>query len=269
MTRSNVTNDWTTFVWLISVGALAPMVSSAQWKTHWTYEGATGAAHWSQLDPDYAVCNVGKEQSPIDIQSAEKAELPALRFESKSGPLKYLVNNGYTVRVDYHDAPGTGNILTVGDERYRLTQFHFHHPSEEYIHGKPFDMVAHLMYRSSDGKVVGVAVLLKTGRANATIRELWEHMPTTESKVLADFSHQEEEIPGVEINPSGLLPRDLGYYMYMGSVTGPPCTEGVTWYVLKTPVDVSAAQIDAFAKLYPHDVRPLQPLNGRVVKESR
>jgi carbonic anhydrase len=267
--RSDVTNNWTTFVWLVSAAALAPSVSSAQWRTHWTYEGTTGATHWSKLDPDYAICNAGKEQSPIDIRGAEKARLPALRFESRSGPLKYLVNNGYTIRVNYHDAPGTGNFLTVGDERYQLTQFHFHRPSEEYVHGKPFDMVAHLMYRASDGKVAGVAVLLKAGRANATIQELWEHMPKTESKVLADFSHQEEEIPGVEINPSGLLPHDLGYYTYVGSVTAPPCTEGVTWYVLKTPVDISAGQIDAFAKLYPHDVRPLQPLNGRVAKESR
>jgi carbonic anhydrase len=94
-------------------------------------------------------------------------------------------------------------------------------------------------------------------------------MPKTESKVLADFSHPGEEIAGVEINPGGLLPRQLDYYMYMGSVSAPPCTEGVTWYVLKTPVDMSAAQINAFAELFPHDVRPLQPLNGRVVKESR
>ena len=260
---------WMTVAGLISAAILTPAVSSAQWRTHWTYDGATGAPHWSRLDPDYALCNAGKEQSPIDIRRTEKADLPALRFESKSAPLKGLVNNGYTVRVNYHDAPGTGSLLKVGDERYQLTQFHFHHPSEEYIHGKPFDMVAHLMYRSSDGKVAGVAVLLKAGRANPTVQQLWDHMPVAESKVRADFSHQEQEVPGVDIDPSGLLPRDLSYYMYMGSVTGPPCTEGVTWFVLKTPVEISKAQIDAFAEIYPHDVRPLQPLNGRVVKESR
>jgi carbonic anhydrase len=159
--------------------------------------------------------------------------------------------------------------LIVGDKSYQLTQFHFHRPSEEYIHGKPFDMVVHLMYQSSDGKVVGVAVLLKAGRANATIRHLWEHMPKRESKVLTDFSHQEEEVPGVEINPAGLLPDAAAYYTYTGSLTAPPCTEGVRWYVLKTPMDVSAKQIETFAKLYPHDVRPLQSLNGRVVQESQ
>jgi carbonic anhydrase len=253
----------------VSVMTLAPSVSSAQWRTHWAYEGARGAGHWSELDPDYAVCNTGREQSPIDIQSARKAQLPALLFESKSEPLKYLTNNGYTIRVNYHDAPGAGSALVVGATRYQLTQFHFHHPSEEYIHGRGADMVAHLMYRSADGKVVGVAVLLTAGRPNATIQRIWDHMPLSESKVLADFSHQEEEVPGVEIDPSGLLPRNLSYYVYMGSVTAPPCTEGVTWYVLKTPVEISAKQIDAFARLYPHDVRPLQPLNGRVVQESR
>ena len=171
--------------------------------------------------------------------------------------------------MNYHDAPGTGNLLIVGDKRYQLTQFHFHRPSEEYIHGKPYDMVTHLMYEASDGEVVGVAVFLKAGRANATIQQIWEHMPKTESKVLTDFSHQEEEIAGVEINPAGLLPQRHVYYTYMGSVTAPPCTEGVTWYVLKTPVEISAEQISAFAKLYPHDVRPIQPLNGRVVRESQ
>ena len=125
------------------------------------------------------------------------------------------------------------------------------------------------MYQSGNGKVAGVAVLLKTGSANATIQQIWDHMPKTESKIRSDFSHEEEEIVGVQINPAGLLPHDVAYYMYMGSVTAPPCTEGVTWYVLKTPVDISVGQIHAFAKLYPHDVRPLQPLNGRVVKESQ
>ena len=250
-----------TFVLLVVAAILAPSSPRAQWKTHWTYEGPTGAEHWGDLDPDYAACKNGKEQSPIDIRSAEKAELPVLRFEYKSGPLKYLINNGYTIRVNYHDAPGSGNFLIVGDKRYQLAQFHFHRPSEEYIHGKPYDMVAHFMHKSNDGKVVGVAVLLRAGSANATVQQLWDHMPETESK--------EEEIAGVDVNPAGLLPHDTAYYMYMGSITAPPCTEDVTWFVLKTPVDISAEQISAFARLYPHDVRPLQPLNGRVVKESR
>jgi carbonic anhydrase len=116
---------------LCAPGLLAPPVSQAQRRTSWEYEGARGAEHWSELDPDYAACTAGKEQSPIDIQHAVRAELPALRFEYKSGPLRYLVNNGHTIRVNYHDTPTSGNFFLVGGKGYQLTQFHFHRPSEE------------------------------------------------------------------------------------------------------------------------------------------
>lgn len=246
-------------VLLVVTAALHSAGPRAQWKTPWSYEGASGPEHWGDLDPDYAACKVGKEQSPIDIRNAKKVELPAIRFEYKSGPLK-IINNGYTaVRVNY--APGNGNLLFVGDQRYELTQCHFHHPSEESIYGKPYDMVAHLMHESSDGRVAGVAVLLRAGRANAIVQQLWEHMPKTPGR--------EELIAGAEVNPTGLLPRDTSYYTYAGSLTAPPCTEGVTWFVLRTPMDISAAQVSEFAALYPRDVRPVQPLNGRIVKESQ
>jgi carbonic anhydrase len=246
------------FAFLIAAAVLAPASAPAQWKTPWTYEGERGADHWSALDPDYAICSTGKEQSPVDIHNAQEADLPPLRFEYHAGPLKYLINNGATIRVNYHDAPGTGNFLIVGSTRYQLTQFHFHRPSEEYVDGKLYAMEVHLMHQSSDGKVAGVTVFLKSGAANATVQKLWDHMPQTESKEL--------EIPGVEADPRGLLPHNTAYFMYAGSLTAPPCTEGVTWFLLKSPMDISPAQIDAFARLYPHDVRPLQPLNGRVVK---
>lgn len=261
-----MSKGWMKAAFLVVAAVVSPAGLQAQdaagehyvspWRTPWTYEDAK---HWSDLDPEYAACK-GTEQSPIDIRNAQRADLPALKFESKSGLLKSVINNGHTIRVNYHDAPGSGNFLIVGDKRYQLTQFHFHRPSEEYIRGKPYDMVVHLMYRMSDGKVAGVAVLLQAGSANPTIEKIWQHMPKSEGQ---------EEVAGVEINPAGLLPDATAYYMYMGSLTAPPCTESVTWFVLKTPLDISAEQIDAFAKLYPHDVRPLQPLNGRVVKESQ
>ncbi len=229
------------------------------WKTQWSYEGVTGPEHWGDLDPQYVPCKLGKEQSPIDIRNTKKADLPAIRFEYKRGPLK-IINNGHTaVRVNY--ARGNGNFLIVGDKRYELTQFHFHRPSEEYVHGKPYDMVIHFMHQASGGEVAAVAVLLTAGSANATIQQLWEHMPKTEGK--------EQEISGVEVNPANLLPENTSYYTYMGSLTAPPCSENVTWFVLKSPVNISAEEISAFARLYPHDVRPPQPLNGRVVTESQ
>jgi carbonic anhydrase len=224
------------------------------WRTPWTYEEA---GHWSDLDPEYAPC-IGKEQSPIDIRNPEEAHLPALQFESSSVPLKYVINNRHTIRVNYH--AGNGNLLLAEGERYELTQFHFHRPSEEYVEGKPHAMEVHLMYKAVDGKVAGVAVFVKPGKANGAIQAVWEHIPKAEGQT---------EVAGVEISPGSLLPRDTtAYYRYMGSLTAPPCTEGVTWFVLKSPIEMSAKQIGEFAKLYPNDARPLQPLNGRVVKQS-
>lgn len=241
--------------------ALVSHPAHAQWRTAWTYDGPRGSDHWGDLDPDYIACKTGKAQSPIDIVHAEQAALPAIHFENHAEPLKYLINNGATIRVNYHDAPGTGSFLVVGDKRYQLTQFHFHRPSEEYVRGKPYDMEAHFMYKAADGEVAGVTVFLKPGAPSHTVQQLWDHMPRAKSDEL--------EIPGVEIDPSDLFPRDLAYYMYSGSVTAPPCTEGVLWLILKSPVEISAEQIKAFAELYPHDVRPLQPLNGRIVKETQ
>jgi carbonic anhydrase len=229
------------------------------WKTPWDYQGPRGAEHWSELDAAYRTCNSGQEQSPIDIRDARKAPLPAIHFEYVSEPLGYVINNAHTIRVDYHDRAGSGSYLVIGDKRYQLTQFHFHRPSEEYVDGKPYDMVLHLMHRASDGEVVGVAVFLKAGRANATIQKVWQHMPRTEGQLA---------VTGVTLSPAGMLPRDTAYYKYKGSQTAPPCTEGVTWFVLKTPVEIAPEQIRAFAALYPGDARPVQPLNGRIVLES-
>ncbi len=230
------------------------------WKTVWEYRGPRGADHWSALDPGYSLCNDGKEQSPIDIDGAQKAPLPALQFEYTREPARYVINNRYTIRVNYHDAPGAGSFLVVGGKRYQLIQFHFHRPSEETVHGKRYAMVLHLMHRASDGEVAGVAVFLKAGHANGTVQRVWQHMPEHEGQVA---------VPGMVLDPADMLPRDTSYYEYMGSVSAPPCTEHVRWFVLKTPVEVSAAQLKAFAKLFPDDARPVQPLNGRVVQESK
>jgi carbonic anhydrase len=251
---------------LLAVAALASRTASGQsapaapseWRTPWSYEGERGADHWGDLDPEYVACKTGKQQSPIDIRGATKAKLPPLRFEYRRGPLAHFINNGYTVRVNYPQ--GNGNMLVVGDTRYELTQLHFHRPSEEYVDGKPYDMVIHLMHRASDGRVAGVAVLVTRGRANPTVGQLWAHMPEKAGNEVADAA--------VDVGPDGLLPTDAAYYTYQGSSTAPPCREGVTWFVLRAPVTLSVAQIDAFAALYPHDVRPLQALNGRVVQQS-
>jgi carbonic anhydrase len=230
------------------------------WKTPWDYQGMRGYEHWSELDPAYAACNRGREQSPVDIRGAHPADLPPLVFAYVVEPVRYVINNAHTIRVDYHDAPGTGSALLVDGKRYQLTQFHFHRPSEELINGRRYAMVVHLMHAAADGEVAGVAVLVTAGKSSPAIGQLWKHLPQGEGQLA---------VPDLSINPSDLLPRARGYYAYTGSVTAPPCTEGVKWFVLKQPVELSAAQIAAFARLYPNDVRPPQPLNGRVVLESR
>jgi carbonic anhydrase len=185
--------------------------------------------------------------------------LPALRFDYHQGLIQYVINNGHTIRVNYY-APGSGDFLVFDGTRYELTQFHFHRPSEEQVNGRPYDMVLHLMHRSSDGKVAGVAVFLTAGKGNPALQAIWDHMPSTEG----------QNVVALQLNPMDFLPVDrAAYYMYRGSVTAPPCTEGVIWFVLKKPISVSPAQIKAFARLYPDDVRLLQPLNGRVVTESQ
>ncbi len=229
------------------------------WRTPWTYEGARGAAHWSELDSAYAACNQGREQSPIDIHETRRADLPALQFKSRAGALTAVINNAHTIRVNYR--PGNGDSLVAGERSYELTQLHFHHPSEETVSGTAYPMETHLMYQAADGEVAGVAVFVKPGRANVTAGTILNHMPPTEGQT---------EVPGQQIDPGGLLPPDTRiYFSYEGSLTAPPCTEGVRWFVLKQPVELSSDQIAAFARLYPNNARPVQPRHGRVVRESR
>jgi len=222
----------------------------------WSYEGEHGPTHWGDVKSDYAVCKTGENQSPIDITSAVKGDLPLIEFSYKPGPLR-IINNGHSIQVNYPE----GSFMTIGGKQYQLIQFHFHHPSEEKINGKNFDMVAHMVHKDAEGKLAVVAVLMKKGQANAFIKTLWAHLPKEEGK--------EEVLANVMIDPSGLLPSQRAYYTFTGSLTTPPCTEGVTWFVLKTPVELSDAQISQFMHFYKNNARPVQPLGKRVVSESR
>ena len=235
----------------------APTISLAQEPpSHWTYEGPDGPTHWGQLEPAFASCANGHHQSPINITGAKAADLPALKFDYKAVPLS-VIDNGHTVMVNY--APGS--TLTVGDKVYKLTQIHFHHPSEEHINGAKFDMVAHLVHADAEGHLAVVAVLFKTGAANPLLETIWKNIPPEKEKTATPS--------GVSVNVGELLPADFGYYTFSGSLTTPPCTEGVTWYVLKTTATLSPQQLAAFAKLYPADNRPIQPIYQREILETR
>jgi carbonic anhydrase len=238
---------------VILTGTTEPRAAS----THgWSYEGGHGPEHWGAINGEYSTCATGKEQSPIDIRGATPADLPPITFDYHSAPLA-IVDNGHTIQVNVP----AGGTITVGGRRYDLVQLHFHRPSEERIDGKGFAMVAHLVHKDAEGKLAVVAVLLREGTANQLVETLWNHLPMVKEQVRTD--------EGVRVSAERLLPADRGYYTFRGSLTTPPCTEGVTWLVLKTPVEVSSAQIATFAHLYSHNARPVQPRNGRVIRVTK
>jgi len=235
---------------LVATGSALP----AQEHPHWSYEGAAAPDHWGELEKDYAPCKLGKEQSPVDIRDTKKADLPPIAFAYTPGPAE-IVNNGHTVQV----TPSAGGSIRVGASEYKLVQFHLHTPSEERIQGQPHAMVAHFVHKNAAGNLAVVAVLLDGGRESGAWKPIFESLPGGEGETRA--------LTGVD--PARLLPRGLGYFTFLGSLTTPPCSEGVRWFVLKEPVTVSPADIAAFQKLYPHNARPVQPLNGRTIEESR
>jgi carbonic anhydrase len=222
---------------------------------HWSYSGPGGPAHWGDHDPHFALCKDGKRQSPVNIEEARKADLPPIQFDYKPAPLR-IINNGHSIQINY----GPGSTITIGGKRYGLVQVHFHRPSEEEIGGKHFEMVVHMVHKDHAGDVAVVAVLLKSGNENPFIQKLWDHLPKE--------AHKEMVVANVTVNIAELLPANQNYYSLAGSLTTPPCSEGVSWYVLKTPVEVSARQVAAFAKFYPDNARPIQPTNGREILES-
>lgn len=220
---------------------------------HWGYEGASGPAHWGDLSEDFKACKEGRSQSPVDINNTVKEKLPSIEFHYNNSTLK-IINNGHTIKVNY----AKGSYIIVNGKKYNLLQFHFHRPSENTVKGKHFDMEAHLVHKSDDGELAVVAVFMKEGKQNVFIKKVWDHLP---EKV-----GHEENFKNVLINVSDFLPDNKEYYAFDGSLTTPPCTEGVKWLVLQTPVEVSAKQIKRFESFYRMNARPTQLLNGRVIK---
>jgi carbonic anhydrase len=243
-------------IFAFSFSLLPIAVNAQEAKPHWSYEGATDPSHWGSLEPVYAACSTGHVQSPIDITGAKKSDLPALKINYSSAPLS-IIDNGHTVQINYPE----GSTLTVGSKTYTLKQFHFHHPSEEEVDGKRYDLVAHLVHADAEGHLAVIAVLFKKGAALPMLDTLWKNVPSQKEKSV--------DVSSVSVNAKDLLPSDLGYYTFAGSLTTPPCSEGVTWYVLKTHETLSGEELAAFAKLYPHNARPIQSTNGREILETK
>ena len=235
----------------LTIGALPVFGQSHQWG----YDQVHGPAMWGTLDPSFAVCAAGKHQSPIDIRGTEAADLPHIEFKYHTSPLR-VIDNGHTVQVNY--APGSS--LGVGGRTYELSQFHFHRPSENHLEGKAFPMELHLVHRNSDDKLAVLVIFLIVGPENPAIKSVWAHIP--------DEKENEVKVEGVTIDANQLLPRARGYYTFEGSLSTPPCSEGVVWFVMKEPVAISEAELKTFDHLYSNNTRPVQPVNDRAVRAS-
>jgi carbonic anhydrase len=228
--------------------------AAEQGPAHWTYTGKNGPSHWADLEHGFASCKLGKQQSPIDIHAAKTAPLAPIGFHYAASAAD-IVNTGHTVQVNLADGGSVG--IASGD--YKLVQFHFHTPSEETINGKHYPLVAHLVHRNEAGELAVVAVLFKLGKENTALKQVFAELP-------ARAGEQHALASGIDIG--AVLPSRHAYYAYTGSLTTPPCSEGVHWQVLKQQADISRAQLSAFRKLYAMNARPVQPLNGRVVESG-
>ena len=232
------------FVLLTFLLAGAPAFASGD--CSWSYDGATGPAHWAEIcAPRNATCAAGTRQSPIDLPEAPEGDLPHLSFHYQLTPLA-VKNNGHTIEVEVEP----GSYVRIGSERFNLVQFHFHTPSEHQLQGQSFPMELHFVHKNALGELAVVGVFLQEGAAHPVLQEIWDHIGAPESG---------------EINSEDLLPANREYYRYAGSLTTPPCTEGVRWHVMHTPIEVSAAQIAEFQAIFPLNARPLQLLNDRPV----
>lgn len=222
---------------------------------HWSYEGEYSPEHWGEIKNDYCKCKAGDRQSPVGIALTDKAKLDTIYFNYYTTLLK-IINNGHTIQINY----GKGSTISIGNKKYELLQFHFHNPSEHKINGQSYPMEAHFVHRGEDGKLAVIGVLMEEGKSNDFIKTLWNNLPKEEGK--------EHVVADLKINANQFLPKNVSYYNYSGSLTTPPCSEIVNWFVLKTPVEISKAQLDKFASIFKKSARPIQPLHGRVVKES-
>ncbi len=220
----------------------------------WSYEGAAGPAAWGSLRQEFSLCAKGRRQSPIDIRDGLPVGLEPVRFDYRASRFS-VIDTGRTVEINI--APG--NSIEVGGRRYELVQLLFRHPSEERIDGRQFAMSAHLVHREAQGWTLVVAVVLDPGPARATMQTAWANLPLEKHEAVAARA---------TLDPADLLPEDRRYYTYMGSLTTPPCTEGVQWIVMRTPVTASPEQIEVFARLYPMNARPLQAVAGRRILQS-
>lgn len=227
---------------------IVPSIPAAE-KAQWNYNNTD----WGALHEAFKACGAGLTQSPVNIrQYTQDTRLPELEIFYKEAPLE-IVNNGHMVSVNY--APQNG--ITVGDKSYDLSHFQFHTPSEHYLDGSPYPLEIQFVHQGDDGMTVIVSVMGVIGSANPEIEKILENAP-------AEPGHM--SVKDVTVDAFELIPDATNYYQYVGSLTTPPCTESVMWYVLKDPIKISEEQLRKFQRLFAYNARPLQGLGERVIK---
>jgi carbonic anhydrase len=228
----------------------------------WGYGADDGPAAWSKLSAEYVLCAAGEAQSPIELRTGEASEpTEAVNFDYQPSSLKIArntyvaeaLNNGHTIQIDVDE----DSDLAIGKSRYRLLQYHFHAPSEHTVEGKRFPMEMHLVHRGPTGDIAVVGILIGEGKTNPSFERIWRHLPAEPGTRL----HHEN----VEVDVKQVLPKDHHWYRYEGSLTTPPCTEEVSWFVAAKPIEFSKEQIAAFTSLYSGNARPLQAQHERVI----
>jgi carbonic anhydrase len=237
-----------------------PSVAPAAGDPVWHYEGAEGPASWGKLSPKFAACGEGRSQSPVDIaNTVAGTEALELKTNLMPGALRIAhhehvadgINNGHTIQINYEG----GDTLTIANDAYELVQYHFHNQSEHTVKGKHFPMEMHLVHKAESGKLAVIGVFIEEGAHNAAFDPIWNNLPKQKGV--------ETHYPSVNVDVDKLLPASRASYRYDGSLTTPPCSEGVRWIVMTTPIQLSADQIKAFTAIIHDNNRPTQPLNGR------
>lgn len=227
-------------------------LASEEGRAQWSYGGSTNPTRWGELDEDFAICDRGRNQSPVNLEGGSVGAQANIQFNYQGTPL-VVENKDKTIKIPYRE----GSWVRIDGRRYDLVQFHFHTPSEHQHDGKAYAMEAHLVHQNNAGQLAVIGVFIKEGERNNFLQSIWEIIPETEG---------ESASSDVEINAVDLLPDDNSYYNYRGSLTTPPCSQNVLWHVLETPIEASAEQIDQFTSIYQMNARPPQPRNGRVIR---
>ena len=222
---------------------------------HWTYEGEEGPARWGELDKTYASCGTGKSQSPIDVANPSEQDLANISFHYQPSEVNIL-NNGHTVQVNYDP----GSYIELDNARYDVVQFHYHAPSEHTVDSESFPAELHIVHKNADGNLAVVGILLREGTENAAYQPFIGNLPNEKT---------DPKDAGVKINAMDMLPSVQTTFRYSGSLTTPPCTEGVNWLLMTTPVELSMQQLTALDSLFEGgNNRPVQPINDRTLVED-